>query len=325
MMRTRSGELREQLIRWQANAAAKPVLHGSLTLAQVLLMGCAVWMWHQGRYDLLAVVWVLSVVVNHNKLIAFHETAHGLLQPIRWLNEFIGQVLGCATMVPLTAYRIVHNRHHAYLGTARDDEFWPFVDTTVPRWKRVLAVSAELFLGYFYDPIVFARGVFAAEDIPTDQRKRVVREYVACALHWAAVAAILTWFGWWREFCVAFFIPGYVAASINSWRRMIEHLGMLGDTVETKTRMIVPAGLLSKAVSEAALHVGFHSTHHRYARIPYYHLPEATQVVYGDDASGMKVFPSYWSALRDMLPHLADPRIGAQWLAAATPAAKKAA
>jgi fatty acid desaturase len=308
-----TAEIRDRLIHWQRNTAPTPLLHASLTLLQPLLWGAAVWTWSLGWYWATAVVWVASTTVAHNKLIAYHEAAHGLLQPIHWLNELIGQILGCVTMVPLTAYRIVHAQHHAYLGTERDVEFWPFVDPAVPRWRRVLAVVGELLFGYFYDPYVFLRGVCVARDIPAAQRRRAFREYAAVALVWCAVAVILTWRGWWLEFCVAFFIPGYVAAGLNSARRMTEHLGMLGDTVEGKTRTVIPVGRAESVISAAALRVNYHTVHHRYGRIPYYHLAEATHRVYAGELQQLPVFPSYWRAFLDMLPHVANPRIGGQW------------
>lgn len=300
------------MVHWQRNDAPKPVLHGSLTLLQVLLWVGAVWAFHSGWFAALVLVWIASTVVAHNKLIAFHEATHGLLQPIPWLNELIGQIIGCASLVPLTAFRIVHAQHHAYLGTERDMEFWPFVDPAVPLWRRRLAIIAELLFGYFYDPAVILHGVCVARDVPAAQRRKAAVEYIVGGLFWVSLAVVLTWFGWWPEFCVAYFIPAYFAGLLNSWRRMIEHLGMLGDTVETRSRTIVPAGRIAAALSASVLHIDHHGTHHRYGRIPYYHLPEATRVMHevnGEQA----VFPSYWSALRDMLPHVANPRIGSQW------------
>jgi fatty acid desaturase len=310
--RTRQPLPADQLVDWQRNNAPSPVLHGSLTLLQVLLWVAAVWTFHSGWFAVLVLVWIASILVSHNKVIAFHEATHGLLQPLPWLNELIGEIIGCVSLVPLTAYRIVHGQHHAYLGTERDVEFWPFVDPSVRLWRRRLAIAAELLLGYFYDPTIILRGTFVARDVPPALRRKAAVEYALCGLIWCLLAVILTWFGWWPEFCVAYFIPAYVAAILNSWRRMVEHLGMLGDTVETKSRTIVPQGRLAAVVSASVLHVDHHGTHHRYGRIPYYHLPEATRLMH--DVNGEQaVFPSYWSALRDTLPHVVNPRVGGQW------------
>jgi fatty acid desaturase len=293
------------------------LLHGTLTFLQTALWGAAVWAWHQEHYALLAAIWLTSIIVAHNKLVAFHEAAHGLLQPIRWLNELVGQILGCITLVPLTAYRMVHAQHHAYLGTVRDVEFWPFVDPDVSRPWRVLAVCAELLCAYVYDPLIFLHGVWVLHTAPAAQRRRAWREYAACACAWCTLAVVLTWRGWWPEFCVAFLIPSYIAAFLNAVRRLVEHLGLLGSTIETKTRTILPARIADRAMSAAALRVNYHTVHHRYARVPYYYLAEATGLLYAHELDRLPVFPSYWRALLDTLPHLANPRIGAQWRTAA--------
>jgi len=234
---------------------------------------------------------------------------------VRWINELIGHVIGFASLTPLTAYRIVHARHHAYLGTERDVEFWPFVDCAVPRWQRVLAVIGELFFGNLYDPWITLRGVLSAREAPRAQRRRACLEYAACGFAWAALIIALSVNDWWIEACVAFFIPGYLAACLNSWRRMIEHLGMFGSTVETMTRTIIPTGKAGVALSAACLNIEYHGCHHRFGKIPYYRLPEATREVYGGHPETLVVFASYRRALSDMLPHLLNPRIGPQWLA----------
>ena len=102
---------------------------------------------------------------------------------------------------------------------------------------------------------------------------------------------------------------------------MIEHLGMLGDTVETKSRTIVPSGRAAALVSAVVLHVDQHGTHHRFGRVPYYRLPDVTRAVQEQEPNALRVFPSYWSALKDMLPHVTNPRVGAQWLTARETAA----
>ncbi|MFO1092684.1 MAG: fatty acid desaturase [Planctomycetaceae bacterium] len=315
--------IRERLVHWQQNRSPRAMLHGSLTFLQAALWGAAIWAWQQEHHVLLGAIWLTSIIVAHNKLIAFHEAAHGLLQPIRWLNELIGQILGCITLVPLTAYRMVHAQHHAYVGTVRDVEFWPFVDPTVSRPRRVFAVLAELLCAYAYDPLIFLRGVYVLRDVPAAQRRRAWREYAVCCCAWCTLAVVLTWRGWWPEFCVAFLIPSYIAAGINAVRRMVEHLGLLGDTIETKTRTIIPGGVADQALSAAALRVNYHTLHHRYARVPYYYLAEATRLVYAENFNRMPVFPSYWRALLDTLPHLANPRIGAQWLTNGSPPAQQ--
>jgi hypothetical protein len=76
---------------------------------------------------------------------------------------------------------------------------------------------------------------------------------------------------------------------------------------------------LGRWLSYSAQNVVHHGTHHRYARIPFYHLPAATPYVFstGADPSrsdeAPRIFTSYPSAFFDMLKTLGDPKAGAQW------------
>ena len=233
--------IRDRLIHWQRYPPT-PLLHASLTLLQPLLWGAAVWTWYLGWYWATAAVWVASTI--RSAISSLRTTRrHRLLQPIHWLNELIGQILG----LPYdgSAHRLSH-RARAAPRLSRDGgatvEFWPFVDPTVPRWRRMLAVVGELLFGYFYDPYVFlARRVCGTRHSCGTAPSRVSR-IRRCGARLVCSDGHPDLRGWWFEFCVAFFIPGYVAACLNSARRMTEHLGMLGDTIEENTRTIIPAG-----------------------------------------------------------------------------------
>lgn len=112
--------------------------------------------------------------------------------------------------------------------------------------------------------------------------------------------------------------PAWLAGSMQTVRKFTEHLGMFGDTIVSMTRTVVYRGPFGRAASASQLHVDHHATHHRHARIPYYALPEATQLVYADQCNG-RVFPNHVRAVLDMLTNLSDPRVGPQWRAANAP------
>ena len=61
------------------------------------------------------------------------------------------------------------------------------------------------------------------------------------------------------------------------------------------------------------LHIDYHGTHHRYAKMPYYNLPEATPAVFEKAGGKLPVYTSYRAAMFEMFRTLGDPRIGSQW------------
>ncbi|MGL4422552.1 MAG: fatty acid desaturase, partial [Gemmataceae bacterium] len=109
-----------------------------------------------------AYLWLVPLVliqtyIMHALLIAFHEAAHGGLCPWWPLNEYLARAIGGFACISVTLYRIVHQWHHAYLGTPRDEEFWPFTDPLAPRSTRLLAAGSELTLGLIHTPLIFLR------------------------------------------------------------------------------------------------------------------------------------------------------------------------
>jgi fatty acid desaturase len=66
------------------------------------------------------------------------------------------------------------------------------------------------------------------------------------------------------------------------------------------------------------LYNDYHGTHHRYAKIPYYYLPNATPYTLAGASEPCPVYPSIVSASLDMLRCLRDPKIGPQWVQRST-------
>src|SRR5689334_15451815 len=91
------------------------------------------WAVLNGHYLLLVPLVVAQAFVMHAQLIAFHEASHGALCPIPLVNGFLGRVVGVFGFMSLTLYRAAHHWHHAYIGDARDEEFWPLNDPTASR------------------------------------------------------------------------------------------------------------------------------------------------------------------------------------------------
>lgn len=282
--------------------------------------------WHSPYWPLVVLSWAVQSFCGHVNLLAFHETSHFLLHPKRRWNEAAGIFIGTIALIPLSAYRYIHNMHHLYLGTERDVELWPFVYPRVSRGFRLLAAACELGLGLFHTPLVFLHGLWVCPPKATSIARRIKLEYVLCVTYWCASLALISYFGLWEVFLVGYFIPALIAGNLQSLRKFIEHMGMLGDDVPGLTRTIVAPDLLGRLLSHTMLHIEVHGIHHRYAKIPHFRLKEAVPHVYDAHEQETAIKPSYWSALLEMLPTLRDPRIGKQWLqAAAEPVLRKAA
>jgi fatty acid desaturase len=251
----------------------------------------------------------------HGQLIAFHEASHGLLRKNRFLNEVDGVLIGMVSLTSFSLYRAAHQTHHMHLSTERDEEFWPFVDPSVPRWQRVLFAIGELTLGLLFTPLVFAR-TFLRKGSPIRNkrvRRRIWMEWALCATFWIGTIAAVAHFGVWKYYLWMFLAPVVIAGNLQSWRRYIEHVGLTSSTPNGSTRSIVAKGWLGKLVSFSLLHEPYHGVHHLHAGVPHTHLPFYAESLQPRQPGEHPPFPSYTHAFVHLLRSLSDPRVGAQW------------
>ena len=286
-----------------------PLLAGMLALqAAAVSLPTAYW-------PMLLVIWPALGAMMFVFTLAFHDASHGRFHPLHRLNEAFGHIAGTLGFIPLNVYRYAHARHHAQLAREGDPELWPFNSPRVPRALRIAAAWAEILLGIVYTPLLFLRSVFVDKLTP-QERKLILRGYIACALFWCAILAVAYAFNLWRPLVVGTVIPLAISGVLQTLNKFEQHLGLHGHTVLGLTRTVVDRSRSTELISAAMLYNDYHGTHHRYAKIPYYHLPSATPFALAGAREQCPVYPSIVSAFLNMLGCLRNPRVGPQWIAA---------
>jgi fatty acid desaturase len=264
------------------------------------------------------ILWPAIGAIMFIFILAFHDASHGRFHPVPWLNEGYGHLVGTFGLTPLAVYRCAHARHHAQLAREGDPELWPFNSPAVPRPLRVAAAIAEIAFGFLYTPLLFLRATIVSKLSPRE-RKSILRGYAACVLCWSSVLALASWLDLWRPLIVGTMVPMAISGMLQTLNKFEQHLGLHGQSVLGLTRTVVDRDRCSEIVSAAMLYNDYHGTHHRYARIPYYHLPEATAYALAGAHEQVPVFSNIAAACLDMLATLADPKVGPQWVAQAEP------
>jgi len=291
--------------------AAFPLIVFALVVTQVAL-GLAVfrgWIW------LAVPLMLLASHFMHGALIGFHEASHGLLRKNRLLNELDGIIAGTLSFMSFTLYRAVHQTHHAHLATERDEELWPFVIVSSPRWGRRLAAFIELTAGLAFVPFLFWRIFFRKGSFVRSRkvRRRIWTELVLMVVIWTVILAAVASWHVWTYFFWLYLAPGIIAGNLQSWRKYIEHVGLSGHTAKSATRSIIADTWAGRLLSLTLLHEPYHAVHHLRAGLPHpelpWHAPLLAPTVAGDTAP----FPNYRSALMDLLRNLSDPRSGSHW------------
>jgi fatty acid desaturase len=167
------------------------------TAALGLAQGLLIWTVAREHFLFAVPAWLIVAHLMHSQLLAFHEAAHGVLCPKRWLNELAGIVIGTLHLIGLSLFRAVHHTHHAYLGTVKDEQLWPFVNPRTPRWRRCLAAFLELSFGMFFDAVQFWRA-FLRRGSPIQNpevRRRIWAETALTAALWGSLLTVTAVWG----------------------------------------------------------------------------------------------------------------------------------
>jgi fatty acid desaturase len=265
-------------------------------------------------WPVLLLVWAALGTILFVFVLTFHDASHDRLHPVRWMNDAIGHLMGSLMFIPLDVYRHAHARHHAYLCTRKDPELWPFNEPSAPRWLRVLAALCEIVLGAVYSPFLFLRSVLQGDLVP-GERALIIRGYLGCAATWGFILFAAYEYDLWRLLVVMALVPMAISGALQTLNKYMQHLGLHGRTVLGLTRTVVDEHEAGELVSSAMFYNDYHGTHHRYARIPYYNLPAATPYTLAGASEFCPVYPNLAYAFFAMLPHLADPKAGPQWIA----------
>ena len=279
-------------------------------------MGFAV---YHANYWLAAPLVLISSHLMHGLLIGFHEASHGLLRKNRLLNEIDGLIIGIFSLMSFSLYRAVHQLHHAYLASERDEELWPFVHPHMGRGARVLAAVLELTMALLFTPFIFLRS-FLRTGSPIRNKKvrrRIWIESSVTVVVWTALLAGLAFFHAWKYFLWLHLMPAWLAANMQSFRKYVEHVGLTGATVNSSTRSIVAEGKVAAFMNFTLLHEPYHGVHHWRAKLPHPELPGHAEALEPKVVQERPPFRTFGAAVYDLFIHLADPQVGAQWLGVA--------
>lgn len=242
---------------------------------------------------------------------SFHETVHLTLFRSERLNRLVGRALGIVTLIPYTAYRETHRRHHAYLNTPADYELWPYSNPQASLPFRRAFVWIDLVGGIVTAPWIYGRIYFLNDPrLPPEVRRTIGREYVALALVWAAgltaLGLLVHESGWnWSNFDPVWLLPLIVAPLFNTARKFVEHLGLNSPDPLQGTRTIVASHPLSRLLSFFNFDIAIHGPHHRSPRSPSKELVGLLDK-YRDmhPQAELPVFTSYIAAFQHLWPSL---------------------
>lgn len=214
---------------------------------------------------------VLGIAAGAAALNAFfllsHEGHHNLLFGRRAANHGANLALCVPLLHAPTAYRVLHDLHHRYLGGPGDpDEYRNYTSNArllwTLQWVR-LTMGALLYVPLI--PVVAWRRATHAD------RWRIGLEYAAMAAVWVPVVMLVPT----PLVLQAWLIPGLLVGYISGVRALAQHA-----LTDARDPLLASRSVESHpVVSFLLLNENYHLEHHLFLDVPSYNLPRLRALI----------------------------------------------
>lgn len=235
-----------------------------------------------------ALLRALSITASAIALNAFyllsHEGHHHLLFRDRAVNWAINILLCVPLLHSPSAYRVLHELHHRYLGGPGDpDEYRNYTSNPRLRWGLQWV---RLTIGTLvYMPLI---PVVAWRRAPPADRRWIALEYAGMSAVWTLVFTSMPL----RVLLQVWLIPGVLVGYISAVRALAQHA-----LTDARDPLLASRSVRSNPlVSFCLLNENYHLEHHLFPEIPSYNLPRLNAL------------------LRSRLPHSVEARSYSRFL-----------
>ena len=144
-----------------------------------------------------------------------------------------------------------------------------------------------------------------------NDRRAARLEFGLSAVLWGTFTGVIAWLlisdqllesqlsFWWIA-------PLCFSASMNTVRKMIEHIGLPSTDSMLGTRTIKPGNAVTRAISFFNFDINIHGPHHRHGAAKYHELEsKLEECLNRQPEASATVFPTYtsaaWSTLKDVI------------------------
>ncbi|HEY3767557.1 MAG TPA: fatty acid desaturase [Candidatus Angelobacter sp.] len=224
--------------------------------------------WAGSRWFLIASGILVTALALNAFVLLMHDGMHSTLFKNRQWNWLGSVLLGSTFLMSFTAYRILHTRHHKFLGDPRDpDDYQNYVRPRLLLWFLHfvrLTVGSLLYLALI---------PFLALKYGSDaERRRILGEY---AFLFAVYSALLRFVPGHILF-FAWFVPLLIVGSLTAVRGFTQH--GITDAADPllASRTVFP----NPVVGFFLLHENYHLEHHLFPEVPSYYLPRLHQLIW---------------------------------------------
>ena len=220
------------------------------------------------HYALRIVGTISTAIAVNTFILLLHEGMHNTLFVSRFWNRWVSAGLGWIFCISFTAYKVMHTRHHNYLGDPRDpDDYKNYLRNKPLLWAMHYG---RLILGpYLY---IIMIPLLALRYGSSLERRHVIEEYVALIVVYVIATLVvppnlLLWL---------WFIPLILTAHMTAIRGLTQH----GITNAQDPFIASRSIQANRVVAFFLLNENFHLEHHLFPEIPSYNLSRVHKVIW---------------------------------------------
>lgn len=211
---------------------------------------------------------VATALALNALVLLMHDGMHdSLFCNLHW-NRIASVLLGSTFLMSFSAYRVLHTRHHMFLGDPRDPD-----DYNNYTGRRSLVWSLH-FLRLFVGSLLYlvAIPILAIRHGTREERRRILTEYAFLAV----VYSVMLRFVPLPYLVVAWLIPLLIVGTLTAIRGFTQHGITDASDPYIASRTIIP----NPIVGFFLLHENYHLEHHLFPEVPSYHLPRLHRLVW---------------------------------------------
>ena len=200
--------------------------------------------------------------------VADARRVHGVLFVNRRWNWMASVLLGSTFLMSFSAYRVLHLRHHRYLGDPRDPDDYHNYSGSRP------VVWCLHFVRLTVGPLLYVCliPVLALKHGSPAQRKLICIEYTLLASIYSVLLRAFSY----RDLFVVWFVPLLLMGALTAIRGFTQH----GITEASDPYLASRTMLPNPVVAFFLLNENYHLEHHLFPEVPSYHLPALHELIW---------------------------------------------
>ncbi|SHK27736.1 omega-6 fatty acid desaturase (delta-12 desaturase) [Shimia gijangensis] len=216
-----------------------------------------------------------------------HDCGHGAFFKNRTVSDWVGRLLGVATLTPYDVWRRTHSVHHSTHGNLDKRGMGDIHTKTVTEYNALSSYDRFMYRLYRHPITLFGFGpsylFFLQNRLPLGLMAGVKYWVSAMSTNIAIIGALILvyYFGGLMPLVLIFVPSTLIAATAGMWLFYVQHQFENTQWDQDEDWQLHDAALhgssyyrLPAVLQWFSANIGIHHVHHLYSRIPFYRLTE---------------------------------------------------